>query len=272
MNNNFFPDMTTLIDTTAFVGDYPFRGFGSTSPQTLKERAGQYGVGQAIVSSFQELFWENNFDATTRLADELRGDDFFIHFAVVNPTYPGQLKALPELVEQTGIQGLRLLPNYHNYRLWDTGALELFQLAAQLDLPVQIIREIQDQRMHWMHTVPPVSNADFDWLFSALGSQELPACRLLLSALPFAELTRLASVLRDATTVWADLSRVRGPVFAVEKLVNDHKLERLVYGTLWPIQVMAATYSQVEDAAITDEQRAAIFAGNCQRFLNSSQA
>ena len=53
--------------------------------------------------------------------------------------------------------------------------LALFRLAAELDLPVQIVREIQDQRMHWMHTVPPVSNADFDWLFSALGSQELPA-------------------------------------------------------------------------------------------------
>lgn len=264
--------MITSIDATAFVGDYPFRGFGSTTLQTLKERAGQYGVGQAIVSSFQELFWENNFDATTRLADELSGDDFFIHFAVVNPTYPGQLKALPKLVEQTGIQGLRLLPNYHSYRLWDDGALELFRLAAELDLPVQIIREIQDQRMHWMHTVPPVSNADFDGLFSAFGSQDLPACRLLLSALPFAELTRLAGVLRDAPTVWADLSRVRGPVFAVEKLVNDHKLERLVYGTLWPIQVMAATYRQVEDAAVTDEQRAAILAGNCRRFLTSSQA
>ncbi len=264
--------MSVSIDTTAFVGDYPFRGFGPTTPAALKERAAQYGVGQAIVSSFQELFWENNLDATARLADELRGDDFFIHFAVINPAYPGQLKALPQLVEQTGVRGLRLLPNYHGYHLWDAYALELFELAAQHDLPVQIIREIQDQRMHWMHTVPPVSNADFDWLFSALGSQELPACRLLLSALPFAELTRLADVLRNASTVWTDLSRVRGPVFAVEKLVNDHKLERLVYGTLWPIQVMAATYRQIEDAAITDEQRAAILAGNCQRFLTSSQA
>lgn len=264
--------MITSIDATAFVGDYPFRGFGSTTSQALKERAGQYGVGQAIVSSFQELFWENNFDATTRLADELRGDDFFIHFAAVNPTYPGQLKALPQLVEQTGIKGLRIFPNYHGYRLWDTGVLELFQLATQLDLPVQVVREIQDQRMHWMHTVPPVSNADFDWLFSAIGSEELPACRLLLSALPFGELTRLASVLRDAPTVWTDLSRVRGPVFAVEKLVNDHKLERLVYGTLSPIQVVAASYRQIEHAAINDQQRAAILSGNCQRFLTSSQA
>lgn len=254
--------MNFSIDAAAFVGDYPFRGFGAASPGALKELARKYAIGRAVVSSFQEVFWENNFDAARRLAQEILSDDFFMHFVVVNPAYPRQLQELPAVLEETGAAGVRLLPNYHGYRLWDECVLELFRFAAERDVPVQIFREIQDARMQWMHSVAPVAAADFDWLLSALGAPELPPCRLLLSGLPFAEIARMSDALRELSTVWADLSRVRGPVFAVEKLVQEQNLERLVFGSLWPIQIMASSTRQIEDADIDERLRAGIFSGN----------
>lgn len=263
--------MNSHIDATAFVGEYPFRGFPQTSPAALKELAQKYSVGGAAVSSFHEIFWENNFDAARKLAEEIRGDNFFTHFVVVNPKYPRQLQELPEVLETTGARGIRLLPNYHGYRLWDECALELFRFAAKRDVPVQIFREIQDARMHWMHAVAPVAAADFDWLLSALGTPEVPACRVLLSGFPFADLSRMGDVLRANENIFADLSRVRGPVFGVEKLVNEQKLERLVFGSLWPIQLVGSSTLQIDDAAISDAARKAIFSGNWQRFVGASK-
>jgi predicted TIM-barrel fold metal-dependent hydrolase len=260
----------SIIDATAFVGDYPFRGFPQTSSAALKTLARKYGIGGAVVSSFSEIFWENNFEAARRLADEIQSDDFFAHFVVVNPAYPRQLKELPEILETTGARGIRLLPNYHDYRLWDERALELFRFAHEHDLPVQIFREIQDERMHWMRHFAPTSNADFEWFLSALDSPEIPACRVLLSGLTFADFGRMGAALRERKTVWADLSRVRGPLFSVEKLVNEQHCERLVFGTLWPIQIVSAPLRQITDADIDDAIRAQMLNENWRAFCDGA--
>jgi predicted TIM-barrel fold metal-dependent hydrolase len=259
-----------VLDATAFVGDFPFRGFPQTSPQALKKLTQEYSLGGAVVSSFSEIFWENNFEAARRLADEIQGDDFFTHFVVVNPTYPRQLKELPEVLQATGARGIRLLPNYHDYRLWDERALELFQFAHEHSLPVQIFREIQDERMHWLRHFAPTAAADFEWFLSALDSPEIPACRVLLSGLTFADLTRMGDALRERKTVWADLSRVRGPLFCAERLVNEQQHERLVFGSLWPIQIMAATLSQIADAEMDDAVRAKMLGENWRDFLDGT--
>ena len=266
MTKNF--QDATIIDATAFVGEFPFRGFPQTSPAALKKLAQEYSVGGAVVSSFSEIFWENNFDAAKRLADEIRGDDFFKHFIVVNPTYPRQLKELPEVLQATGARGIRLLPNYHDYRLWDERALELFHFAHEQNLPIQIFREIQDERMHWMRHFAPTAAADFEWFLSALNTPEIPPCRVLLSGLTFADLSRMGAAMREHKTVYADLSRVRGPLFCAETLVTEQHNERLVFGSLWPIQVMAATLKQMTDAEIDDATRARILSKNWCAFFD----
>ena len=262
----------TVIDATAFVGDYPFRGFPQTSPGALKKLAQKYGIGGAVVSSFSEIFWENNFEAAKRLADEIGGGDFFAHFLVVNPSYPRQIKELPDVLEATGASGIRLLPNYHEYRLWDERVLELFHFAHEHELPIQIFREIQDERMHWMRHFPPTANADFEWFLSALDTPEIPACRVLLSGLTFFDFGRMGEAMRECKTVWADLSRVRGPLFSVEKLVNEQSHERLVFGTLWPIQIMAATLRQIADADIDETMRARMLGENWRAFCCGESA
>lgn len=252
------------IDATAFVGDYPFRGFPQTSPDALKKLAQKYLVGKAVVSSFQELFWENNFDAAKRVSEEIQDDSFYAHFLVVNPVYPRQIESLPAVLSATGAAGLRLMPKYHGYRLWDERVGELFRFAAEQNLPVQIFREIQDERMHWMHAVPPVASADFDWLLSSP-----PPCKVLLSGLPFHEIGRLGEALRAATSVWCDLSRVRGPVFSIEKLVQEQKIERLLFGSLWPIQIIGSSLLPIAEARIGDSQRQGILSENWREFSHN---
>ena len=253
--------MTSPIDASAFIGDYPFRGFPETTPPELSQLNAQYGIGGAVVSSFHEVFWENNFEAATRTAREIRDCDGLVQFLVVNPTYPRQLQELPETLAATGARGLRLLPNYHGYDLWDERVTELFHFAAEQNLPVQIFREIQDARMHWMLRVPPLSSENLQWLLA-----DPPPARVLLSGLPFSEVMALRGKLQSAARVWFDLSRVRGPVFAVEKLVETLGAEQLVFGSLWPIQMIAPSLRAIEDARITAAQRAQILDGNWQRF------
>ena len=253
--------MNSIIDACAFIGDYPFRGFPQTSPADLIQRNQSYGIGETIVSSFHEIFWENNFEAARRTAQEIQDFDGLTQFLVVNPIYPRQLRELPEILRATGARGLRLLPAYHRYDLWDERVAELLGFAAQHDLPLQIFRTIQDERFHWLLSVPPLSKENMEWLLAAP-----PRARVLLSGLLFGEITGLRDKIRGAPAVWVDLSRVNGPVFAAEKLVEAVSADSLVFGSLWPIQMIAPSLRAIEDARISEAERAKILGENWRDF------
>src|SRR5690606_22321989 len=112
---------------------------------------------------------------------------------------------------------------------------------------------IQDQRMHWMLPVAPLASAELEWLLA-----NPPATKVLLSGLSSADLRGLQSKILEAQNVWADLCRVRGPVFGIEKMTDLVNARRLVYGSLWPIQNMASSLLQIEDARIPEPDKEAI--------------
>jgi predicted TIM-barrel fold metal-dependent hydrolase len=245
--------MKSTFDATLFFGDYPFRGFAQSSLNDLKSRCEQHNISGGAVSSFQQIFWENNLEAARRDADAIANYASLQHFVVVNPSYPRQLEDLEKVLSQFPVSGLRLLPNYHQYHLWDDCVRDLFVLAKEYQLPLQIHREIQDQRMHWMLPVAPLASAELEWLLA-----NPPAVKVLLSGLTNADLRGLQSKILEAPNVWADLCRVRGPVFGIEKMTELVKAKRLVYGSLWPIQNMASSLLQIEDAQISEEDKKVI--------------
>lgn len=245
--------MNSSFDATAFFGDYPFRGFAQSSLDDFDSRCNQHQVSGGAVSSFQQVFWENNLEAARRDADTIAKHANLQHFVVVNPAYPRQLEELQKVLSQFPVAGLRLLPSYHRYHLWDECARDLFSFASEGKLPVQIHREIQDQRMHWMLPVAPLDSAELEWLLA-----NPPAVKVLISGLTNADLRVLKSKILEAPNVYADLCRVRGPVFGIEKMTELVKAKRLVYGSLWPIQNMASSLLQIEDAQISEEDKSAI--------------
>lgn len=255
--------MKSTFDATVFFGDYPFRGFANTSLEALSKRCQHHQIDGAAVSSFDQIFWENNLDATRRDAALLEKHPSFRHFVVVNPAYPNQLAEMEKVLSRFPVAGLRLLPNYHQYHLWDSCVTDLFALAHSHGLPVQIHREIQDQRLQWLLVVPPVASGELEWLLA-----NPPSVKVLLSGLTHADLQQLQSKILQAPHVWADLSRVRGPVFGIEKLTALIEARRLVYGTLWPIQNISSTLLQIQEAQINEDDKTRILGDNYHRFLS----
>ena len=249
--------MKSTFDATAFFGEYPFRGFEQSSLDHFNSRCAQHNIGGGAVSSFQQIFWENNLEAARRDADVIAEYPNLQHFVVVNPSYPRQLEELVKVLSQFPVAGLRLLPNYHHYHLWDECVRDLFILASEYQLPLQIHREIQDQRMHWILPVAPLATAELEWVLA-----NPPAIKVLLSGLTNADLRSLQSKILQAPDVWTDLCRVRGPVFGIEKMKELVKAKRLVYGSLWPIQNMASSLLQIEDAQVSADERNAILHSN----------
>lgn len=253
----------TTIDVAGWVGQYPFRGIHNSSLAHLTAKLESLQIERAIVSPFEALFWENNLDAwqlwAARLADKPRLE----LWPVVNPAQPGQLSAFESMLDAYRPRGLRLLPNYHGYQLADPAVETLMRLADQRGMIVQVFQRIADERWHWMLPMPAVQEEEL-----VAFVQQYPHQRILISGMNHPQV--LAEVMAKQPQLYADISRLRGPLFAVERLVEQVPAQRLTFGSLWPIQVIEATLWQLWDARIPEASRQAMLYGNAQRLLNET--
>lgn len=253
-----------ITDVAAWIGAYPFRGATPRTVEALERRMAALGIGHAIVSGFESLFWEDNLDAFDWWRSQLKSSRLEL-WPVVNPSRPGQLARLRRVLDQrraegTRIRGLRLLPNYHGYRLWDASTADLMQLAREADLVVQVFQRIADERWHWMLKVPPVPDDELVMLVN-----QFPDNRILISGHNMPQL--LAPSMRRHASLYVDISRVRTPEYAIPRLIEQAPWERLVMGSLWPIQIIEATLWQVQAVELEPAIRAGILSLNAERML-----
>lgn len=246
-----------VVDVALWLGQYPFRGIPDSSVESLEARLAALNVERGVVAPLEGIFWENNLDAYDRLADEISGGATLDVWPVLRP---GALHGVGKLLDRYHPRGLRLCPNYHNYRLSDPAAAEIFDLARERGMIVQVFQRIADERWHYLLKVPGVDPTDLEYVTGVYPDQ--PTILSGLSSIP-----AFASRLRQLPNLYADLSRVRGPQFAVEQLCQSCPADKLLFGSLWPIQIIEATLWQVTTARIDDDARGAILHGNARKLL-----
>jgi len=259
------PAGAQVVDATAWVGTYPFRHIPASGPADLDRQAQRRGIDRVIVSRFEDLFQQNALAAWPRRARALARRPRLEPWPVVNPPAAGELRRLEGICRSVGPRGLRLLPNYHGYSLSGPAVDDLMALAQEHGLVVQVLQRITDERQHWMLRVPPVPMEEMTE-FAARHR----AAAILLSAIngPACD----AEVLAAAPKLRLDLSRMRGPVFALEGLLERVGAGRLVFGSLWPLQLVEATLWQVQAARIAPAERAAVLGGSFRALLDDARA
>ncbi len=151
-----------IIDMNTYLGHWPFRRLRHNTAAALVELMNEKGIDHACVSSASAIFYKNSQAGNEELAEDIEPHrDRLIPFAVINPTYADWQHDLDVCVNDFGVKGLRLYPNYHNYALSDACCHELIRLATERELIVSIpIRQIDQRQRHWLIEIPDVALAD----------------------------------------------------------------------------------------------------------------
>jgi len=251
-----------IFDTGCFLGSWPFRSLPAFGLRALKRMAARHRVTRAAVSSFEEIFREDGFEATRAVATLIAGEPWLAQFQVVNPTFPGWEKDLERGIGELGIEGLRLAPGYHAYSLAHTGVAELIAAAREHGLPVALHVRLQDERMHWICRFPPVPMKEVEAFL-----ERSRGVRIGVMGCEISEIRVIAKAVRNRRNVWVDWSRLRALLGGMDRLLEIIPPSRVLYGSLWPLQTPSAMLNLAELARLGRADRKRILWDNGLRFL-----
>lgn len=258
--------MSMLIDMNAYLGHWPFRRLRQNTAPELVALMEEKGVDLACVSSASAIFYKNSQAGNEELAEQIEPHrDRLIPFAVINPTYADWEHDLTVCAEQFGAKGLRLYPNYHNYRLGDTHCRALVTAATELGLILSMpIRQVDQRQRHWLIEIPDL---DLNEIASLVEAHPQASFALLEGAgYTGSRLGKADGGLPGNYVI--EISRLSAVMAAeLHVLMDNLGADRLVFGTGMPFKYPDPALVKLEVVDATEEDRDLIRSGNARRLL-----
>ncbi|WP_207592310.1 amidohydrolase family protein [Halomontanus rarus] len=282
-----------IVDANAYVGQWPFYPFDS-SAEELIETMDRKGVDRAIVSSLGSVFYRNPQHGNRELLDDIAGyEDRLVPFATIDPTFPGWEDDLRHCVETLDMQGVRLLPAYHDYEIDAPEAKELLRACADLEVPAMLVPALEDQRGRH----PRVFLRHFDGMGQANHWREnegkIDDVIDLLLAVPETDVivagawSSGARIIRETTTVdrqdvWLNNTVRTGKTLLVvddlfcywtqtqgRQIADEIGVDHLVMGPQLPFKTFESTYNYTKHLPVGEEEKDRVRSENVLELLES---
>ncbi|MDB5387586.1 MAG: rane-bound dehydrogenase domain protein [Planctomycetaceae bacterium] len=254
--------MDQIIDTNVTLFHWPFRRMPGDETNQLVEKLRSNGVVEAWAGSFEGVFHRDLTAANERLkkaCDDAGKTVALIPFGSINPLLPDWEPDLKSCVEQFGMRGIRLHPNYHGYKLDHPEFVRLLALADERRLMVQIVATLEDERTQ--PKLMQVPHVDLKPLAELLK----PHARLqvvLLNAFRALTIDQAGS-LAASGQVFFDIAMLEG-VGGIARLAAKVPTERIVFGSHYPLFYFESALFKLRESALAQVQRDLIFTKNAR--------
>ena len=147
-----------VVDTNVSLFQWPFRRLPLDDVDVLVTRLQSLGIAQAWAGSFEGVLHRDVAAVNLRLTDACSRYPELIPIGTLNPALPDWGEDLRRCVEEHGMPGVRLHPNYHGYKLNDSRFARLLERATEAGRFVQIAAAMEDVRTQ--HELVRVNDAD----------------------------------------------------------------------------------------------------------------
>jgi len=256
-----------VIDTNVNMHQWPFRRLAAGDPADLVGQLRKKGVTQAWTGSLDGLLDRDITAVNARLAADCRrhGPEFLLPFGSINPMLPDWEGDLRRCREQHRMPGIRLHPNYHGYKLNHPAFPLLLRNAADSNLLVQLVFCMEDERTQ--HPLVRVPNVDLAPLPGVL--RDTPNLRLMLLNWKNVLIGEEGRFLARTNRVSFDFAMLEG-VGGVERLRKSVPIERIVFGSHFPLFYFDSALLKVKESALEGPDKEAVLDGNAHRLLGGS--
>lgn len=247
------------FDANTWIGRWPFSFAAAHTPRSLAAHLRRHGVARALVSPLDAVFAPAPQPANRALLAATRGLRGLVPVPIINPALASWREDLGEIAADARVRAVRLLPNYHNYRLTAPAVDELIAALAKRRLRLVVQMQLIDSR-HEYHAMnlQPVPAAELAVLLRR--HRRLP---VLASGLLRPDLLKLA---RRHANLLADLSFAEWHD-TMEHLAARVPVQQLAFASHTPLLITAAARAKLDTSTLPAAQRAQVAAGNLQCFL-----
>jgi predicted TIM-barrel fold metal-dependent hydrolase len=178
----------------------------------------------------------------------------------VDPTAgtPGR-RRLRSLAADPAVVGLHLYPHWFGLRPDDPSLYPWYQLAGELDLPIQV----QVGQCLVYNRDRPMRTVGFPEALET-AAVELPEVRFVASHLGFPWVEQVMAVASSHENVWicTDSYGPRHWPDALVRFVEGPGRTRVMFGTMWPTIGYSRATSEIAQLGLSDAARTALLGGN----------
>lgn len=247
-----------LIDTNVHLGPWPFAEQSVKTGRDLMRLLMAQGIDRALVSPLDAAFLPDPLPANRRLLAAVKTTPALVPVPIVNPSL-GHWREQLEFCVRADVRAVKLLPNYHHYRLTDRRVTEFMTALAPTRLKLVINIRLQDERTSYFALrIKGVPTAELA-TFLARHPDQHP----LLTGLQLPALKTLAA---QRTNFSADLSFCEWHD-TVANVLTALPAARLLFGSGAPLLCPRAQADKLRLARIPTRVKTQISTTNAVRFF-----
>lgn len=248
------------FDVNCYLGAWPFSLFPERSAAELAAHLARSGIRRAALSPFGAVFQPEPMPANRQLFAAVRRVKAFVPLPVINPLLANWCEQLQECCDSTEVRTVRLIPNYHNYRLRAPQLTAFMAKLAEMKVRIVLTARIEDERARYfalsIKGVPVSDMAHF--------LRRFPAQPPLITGLSVGELLKLAG---ERANFYADLAYTENMALA-EMLRGKIPFSRLMFGTLSPLLSAQAQTAKLSASTFSAVERREIGFSNALNFFH----
>jgi len=234
-----------IIDVNVGLGHWPFARFAEDTAARLDRALAAEGIDRALVWNPEAVLFEEPEECNHALRRNVARHPRLVPVPVANP----RVQSAAAIVARPGIPAVRLVPNYHAYRLADDPALALCARIAARGIPAMIQVRVEDERGHHeLLKVPGVAVEDIEAL-----ARCVPGLTIVALCTYLGEAVRLAAV----ANVYVDIACVE-TLDTLGQLCARVPAGKVLFGSHAPWQYARAAVRKLETGSIDEEQRSLI--------------
>ena len=252
-----------IVDVNVNLSRWPFRRLPHDETPQLIEKLRKSGITEAWAGSFDGLLHQDVAAVNARLAAECRSSSGFLRpVGTINVRLPDWQDDVRRCVEVHGMPAIRLHPNYHSYDLSFPDVDELFLLAEDRQIIIQLVVKMEDVRTH--HPLMRVPTLDVTSLDSLI--RRHPRVRLVILNGSDTITPSAAATLATIGEVYFDISHAE-QIGALDQLVRTVPYERLLFGSHFPFFNLESALLKFRESELGVAVTTAIQSGNAAKLM-----
>lgn len=249
-----------IIDCSVWHGQWPFCHLRYSDLDLMENKLKALNVEKAFISPFESVFAQDPHEGNFRMLDDIKGRPFFQPAPVIDLLLPNWKENLEKLYSDFKIKMIKLLPNFHVYRLTEECLAELVEFTSPRNIIISIPVRIEDPRNQSPLLKEPM---EIPTVVIAKALSFYQQQNFILNNIYWGEVNDLYYILKNTLF---DIAMIE-PVNPLKAIRDKYSADRFVFSSNCPLFYPEGNWNKLSYADIEKNEIGKIASGNIEKLI-----